>query len=251
MEFGFDFYMVAVLAVFITGIAKSGFAGGGAMLAVPLMTLFISPQVAAAIMLPILFVIDLFNLWKYRNDISMSLLKILLPGAMIGILIGAMTWRYLDADMLRFGIGLLALYFAGRYFLENRRKSEARKMGPVAGAFMGGLGGLTSFITHAGGPPVNAYVLSQNVDKSVVMATNIYYFFIVNMVKLLPYFLLGQFSAENMTVTLYLAPVVPVGILVGYYLHGLVSQLLFTQIAYGLLVLTGLKLAWDGIVGFL
>ena len=104
MEFGFDFYMVAVLAVFITGIAKSGFAGGGAMLAVPLMTLFISPQVAAAIMLPILFVIDLFNLWKYRNDISMSLLKILLPGAMIGILIGAMTWRYLDADMLRFGI---------------------------------------------------------------------------------------------------------------------------------------------------
>ena len=98
---------------------------------------------------------------------------------------------------------------------------------------------------------MNAYVLSQNVDKSVVMATNIYYFFIVNMVKLLPYFLLGQFSAENMTVTLYLAPVVPVGILVGYYLHGLVSQLLFTQIAYGLLVLTGLKLAWDGIVGFL
>ena len=200
-------------------------------------------------MLPLLTGMDLINIWRYRKTISMRFLLVLVPGGLVGIVIGALTWQYLDEESLGFGIGSLALLFAAQYFIARGRRKQLKKMSEPMGVVMGALGGFTSFVTHAGGPPVNAYVLTQGADKSVVMSTNIYYFFIINAVKLYPYFLLGQFSSDNLHVSLYLAPMIPVGVFVGYYLHRLVSQQMFTLIAYVLLVATGVKLIFDGVLG--
>ena len=65
MEFITDpfFYAVGIPAVLIAGVSKSGFGGGLGVMAVPLMALAVSPQAAAAIMLPILCLMDLANVW--------------------------------------------------------------------------------------------------------------------------------------------------------------------------------------------
>ena len=87
------FYAVAIAAVILTGISKSGLGGGLGQLSVPLMAMFISPVAAAAIMLPILCLIDISNLWGYRKDWNRADVALLLPGAIIGISIGAMTYQ--------------------------------------------------------------------------------------------------------------------------------------------------------------
>ena len=105
------FLVVAVLAILLTGISKGGFAGGLGGFAVPLMALYISPADAAGIMLPILCLMDLFGLHAYRNRWSRAHLRILLPGALVGIALGALTFRAITADGVRLLVGAIAIAF--------------------------------------------------------------------------------------------------------------------------------------------
>ena len=82
------FYPVAVFAILLTGISKGGFGQAAGGLAVPLMAMFITPPQAAGIMLPILCAMDLFGVYAYRRTWSREHLKIMLPGAMVGIALG-------------------------------------------------------------------------------------------------------------------------------------------------------------------
>ena len=111
MEFGLSFYLIAALIVFLTGISKAGFGAGVEMMAVPVMALFISPVIAAGIMLPILLSIDAANLWRYRADWQRPMVFVLLPAAVVGIAIGTMTFQFLSQDWIRFGLGVLTLSF--------------------------------------------------------------------------------------------------------------------------------------------
>ena len=84
-EFPAAFYPVAVIAILITGISKGGFGQGAGGLAVPLMAMFIAPQEAAGIMLPILCAMDIFSVHAYRRLWSREHVKAMLPGALVGI----------------------------------------------------------------------------------------------------------------------------------------------------------------------
>ena len=245
-----DFYVVCALAVLITGISKSGFAGGLGVLAVPAMSLFVAPQTAAAIMLPILCAMDVANIWQYRRTWVRRYITLLLPGALAGLALGAATFRWLDADLLRIGVGLLSLWFVVDYLMRARPAAVVTGGGTASAFGFGALSGLTSFVAHAGGPPVKAFLLSRNLDKSTFVGTNSVFFFLMNQIKLVPYFLLGQFSIENLSVSLMLAPFVPVGVLIGFRLHRLISQDRFTAVVYALLLVAGLKLLWDGLSAF-
>ena len=66
------FYAAAIPAVLLFGISKGGFGGGLGTAAVPLMALVISPVQAAAILLPILCLMDLVALWKFRGTAVVS-----------------------------------------------------------------------------------------------------------------------------------------------------------------------------------
>ena len=150
------FYVVAVPAVLLSGISKGGFGGGLGILAVPLMALFVSPVHAAAIMLPILCTMDVFGLWAYRTTWDRRNLAIMVPGAIVGIVIGALTFRYFNDDMIRLLIGGIAVSFTVHHWLKRRPARPAgREAKVVSGAAWSSVAGFTSFVAHAGGPPVN------------------------------------------------------------------------------------------------
>ena len=69
---------------------------------VPLMSLFVSPQFALAVMMPILIVMDMIIIWHYRNSWDRSIVLMLIPGAILGVIIGAMTFHYMNADIIKF-----------------------------------------------------------------------------------------------------------------------------------------------------
>lgn len=239
------FYLFAIPAVLITGISKGGFGGGLGLLAVPMMAFVISPVQAAAIMLPILCFMDIFGVLRFRQYASWHHLSILLPSALAGIVIGTFSFHYLNDAQIKLMIGVIALAFVANYL---RGKQQVPTGNPLwRGGFWGMIGGFTSFGVHAGGAPLNIYLLPLKLEKSVFVGTTVIFFTTVNYTKLIPYFWLGQFTEDNLLTALVLAPLVPLGVYMGSYLHHRMDDRWFYRSCYLLLSLAGCKLMFDGL----
>lgn len=240
------FWITAVLAVILVGIAKAGFGGGIGVIATPLMALTIPVADAAALMLPLLIIIDLITVRHYYNKYDKPSMRVLLPSAVVGILLGALFFGIFSSneEMLKVGIGVLALAFlayqAGRNLifkaLENHRPSL-----PV-GIGMGALAGFASTLAHAGGPPVSIYLLPQGLPRALFVGTSVVFFTVINLVKLVPYAALGLLRVGNLSTILILAPLGYVGVRIGLYLNKRFTDLWFTRLIYVLLFFTSIQL---------
>lgn len=243
------FYAAAIPAILIFGISKGGFGGSLGVLAVPLIALVISPVQAAAIMLPILCAMDIFALVAYRRLASWRNLKMMLPGAMLGIAIGGIAFGQLNDDVVRILLGLIAVIFTINHWVGKKPHPDGTKPDMAKGSAWGTLAGFTSTIAHAGGPPVQFYLLPQKMDKTLYVGTTVWFFTAVNYVKLIPYGLAGQLSLDNLGTALVLLPLAPIGIWLGVKGHKLIPELWFYRVAYVMLFITGGKLLWDGVRG--
>ncbi len=243
--FDLYFYITAIPAVILFGLSKGGFAGPIAILAVPLMSMAISPIIAAGIMLPILIVMDVTALFFYWKKWKIEIVKIIIPPSIIGILIGSITFSYISDNGVRIIIGSIAILFI--LFTIIQKEGFFKKPTKNKGIFWSTVAGYTSFLIHAGGPPLNFYLLPQKLDKTIYVATFTLAFAIINAVKLIPYYYLGQLQLEYMMISLILLPLAPIGIIVGYYLHKKISEKNFYNLIYFFLAIGGIKLIYDGI----
>jgi len=241
------FYFFAVPAILIFGIAKGGFGNAIGVVAVPLMALAVSPLQAAAILLPILCVMDVFAIRKFWRQWDVINIVIMLPAGCVGVLVGSLTFSYLNEGHMRLLIGLLALIFALNFWLKSPGSIQ-KEPDYIKGTFWSVIGGFTSFGIHSGGPPVNIYLLPQKLHPKVFMGTCAMFFWITNYVKLIPYFILGQLDSQNLQTSLMLLPLAPIGVGFGYYLHTRVSAKKFYNIFNFFLIITGCKLTYDGIM---
>lgn len=241
------FYLVAIPAVLLVGISKGGFGSAFGGIGVPLMALAVSPQQAAAILLPVLCLIDVVGFRVYYRKWDVANLKIMIPGALVGIALGALSFGMLQESHIRVLVGSIAVLFTlNNWFgLASRQEPAGRSL--VKGAFWSGVSGLTSFIAHAGGPPAQVYMLPQRLEKTNYVATISLFFMIVNAVKLVPYAWLGQFSAANLSTSLLLAPLVPLGVWLGLWLQNRINHEWFYRITQSCLFLTGLQLIYQGV----
>lgn len=241
-----NFYIAAFIGVLITGISKSGFGGIGG-LAVPLMALTIPPPQAAAIMLPILLAMDAMGLMVFRSQFDRANLRIILPGAIIGITLGWLTFSLIDPRWIRGIIGLESILFALDRFRKSGAVSVPQPVSTPKGWFWGTVAGFTSFVSHAGGPPIMQFLLPQGMDKLRLVGTTTIFFSVVNFVKLAPYAALGLLDLRNLATAAMLLPVVPVGYWIGIKLLRGMEQRSFDRVLTWLMLLTGIKLLWDAV----
>ena len=245
------FYVAAVPAVLLFGISKGGFGGGLGVAAVPLMALVVSPVQAAAILLPILCVMDLVALWRFRGKWIWPELQVLLPASLLGIVIGTLLFEYMSAAVVRLIVGTVAITFTLHFWINKRRNSH-RELGDFPrsyGVLGGSVAGFTSFVAHAGGPPINMYLLRRPLDRTDFAATTILFFAVVNYVKLVPYGWLGQFDAHNLYTSAALVILAPIGVEIGAWLHHRVTDRFFFAFVYVMLFVVGAKLIYDGLTG--
>ena len=238
------FYVVTIPAVLLMGISKSGFGAGFGSLAVPMMALAVTVPQAAAILMPVLLVMDILGMAAFRKDFDMKLLRFLLPWGLVGIAIGALLFKVLNAQVVAGLVGAFTLLFlAQRVAFPPKPDSAAPPK--WLGALLTATSGFTSFIAHAGGPPVNAYVIPMRLSPVRFTATMAFFFFVMNLSKWIPYAWLGLLDWRNMATSLVLLPIAPIGVWVGVWLARRISQVLFYRFLYAGMLLTGLKLLWD------
>lgn len=246
--------VLGALAAFFAGISKGGFGSGAAFAGVSILALAVPPGAALGIMLPLLMLIDLACLGPYWRRWRGREALLLLCGGLPGVGLGVLFYRAADADLLRLMIGALALTFVA-WQLSARWRARAgrpgpargREAAPALGVAAGVVAGFTSFVSHAGGPPVAAYLLARGLDKTAFQATTVLVFWLLNIAKALPYGLLGLFGADSLLMALVLSPVALAGTWVGVRAHRLVPERRFFAVTYVLLVVTGGKLIWDGL----
>jgi uncharacterized protein len=240
------FYAVTVPAVLLLGISKSGFGAGFGSLAVPMMAVAVTVPQAAAILMPVLLLMDVLGIAAFRKDFDRALLKFLVPFALIGTVIGTLLFKVLDAKMVAAIVGVFTLIFLAQRLLFPPRPGSAPPP-KWAGALLAVTAGFTSFIAHAGGPPINAYVVPLKLSPVRFTATMAFLFFVVNLSKWIPYAWLGLLDMRNLSTSLVLLTLAPIGVWIGVRLARRISQVLFYRILYSGMFLTGCKLLWDGL----
>lgn len=243
------FYLAAVPAVILFGISKGGFGSGLGVISVPLMAIAISPDHAAAILLPILCLMDMVGLWHFRGRWVWPELRILLPASALGLLAGTLLFEFMNPSRLRLLLGTIAVVFTLQHWLQARlnRVSRPALFGPAVAAAAGAVAGFTSFIAHSGGPPITMYLLRRGIDRTQFVATTVVFFAVLNYIKLVPYAWLGLFDRGTLLTALLLAPLAPLGMGLGIWLHERVTDRVFFRIAYLMLFLVGVKLIYDGL----
>jgi uncharacterized membrane protein YfcA len=239
------FYLVSIPAVLLYGIAKGGFGGALAVISVPMMALVMPPTEAAAILLPILVVMDMLVVKTYWGVFDRRALVLLLPGALIGVALGYLSADAMNEHYTRILIGVLSLVF-GIQTLFGLKGLSSENHHVVSGGLFGTLAGFTSFSIHAGAPPLTMYLMPKKLSPVLFAGTAGLFFAVVNIVKLPPYFMLGQFTGTNLLYSLVLVPLAPLGVKFGHYLVKRSTPTFYYQVVSYCLVLIGAKLLWDG-----
>ena len=244
------FYAAALPAVILVGLSKGGLGGAMGFVGVPLMALVMNPVQAAAIMLPILVLMDMVSLWTWRGVYDRATLAIMLPGSLVGIAAGWMLAAMVTADMVRFIVGTIAVVFVGRWLWQLARHGVGHVAKPsrAAGSFWGLVAGFTSFVAHVGGPPFQVYALPLRMSPQLFTGTSVVFFAITNAIKLVPYFLLGQFDTTNLAASAVLMPAAPLATLAGAWLVRRMRPEIFYPFTYCTVAVIAVKLIYDGLM---
>ena len=241
------FYLVGLPTVFVMAMSKGAFGGGLAIVGVPMLSLVMSPIEAAIVVAPLVSFMDVFALRSFGPKTwSKPDLTWLVPGLLAGIALGYAFFTLVDARFVTLGIGLVTAAFAADYFLRAMHRPDGARPVSRPLALVAGLAsGFTTFIAHAGGPPVQMYLLRRGLAKAVYAGTNLALFTLGNFVKLIPYGLLIWAQPSTLGAALLLAPAVPVGVWAGKWLHDRLEQRRLFFWCYVLLSLAAAKLLYD------
>lgn len=203
-------------------------------MAVPLLALVMPVAEAAALVLPLLLIMDARSIHYYFDHVNRGLLRQLVPGAVVGICIGGLLLGVFSDAVLSCILGSVCVLFACW-------QSIAARLAKWRGAagFWSVCSGLSSTLLHAGGPPINLYMLGLRLPKLEWLATTAVFFGVMNVIKLVPYTLNGQWNRQMWWHILVLLPIALVGVYLGKHLQARISEQWFMRFCRVLLLVSG------------
>jgi uncharacterized protein len=251
MELTANTILIVFAGVFLICFMKGAFGGGFSIVGIPLLSLVMDPVTAGGLLAPLFIAMDLFALryWK-PSTWSKPDLALLLPGLVIGIGFGYLLFRVLDHRAVAIVMAVTTLIFVGLWFFGSSEVTVQPRSAPKA--ITAGLGsGITTMVAHSGGPPLAMYLLPLGLTKEVYAGTTSLFFTVGNAIKAVPWLLLVRPASSVWILMAVSLLAVPAGVWLGWRLHGRLDQRQIFRACYGLLVVTALKLLWDGVSGYL
>lgn len=253
----FSWALVGFGVLFI-GISKAGFGGGMGMLTVPICAVGLTQlgkdtQFAIGFLLPLLCLGDGISLWHYRKKWQWGSVKKLVPGAILGILVGSYLMNKVSPKFFQILLGVIAVSFVLFHIYRNKiiksHEGEPKAEPMWFSWLIGIISGLTSTFAHGAGPVVAIYLIPKNLPKGVFVGTNALIFSVINWLKV-PFFVaIGAINLNSLMWNLGFFWLVPVGVMIGVFLHGRVSEIAFRNVVLVTTALAGLKLFWSGLGG--
>lgn len=237
-------WLLIAFSVYLTGVSKGGFAGGFGTLSVPLMALAISPAQAAGLLLPLLLVMDVFAVKAWWGKQDATEVWRFVPGLFIGVTVGTLLFDSLSEQGLRLTLGVITLLFAAYMLLKPVTKKPISTHWALPAA---SVCGFTSFMAHAGAPPLNVYLLPRKLSKETFIATCAVTFAVVNVIKLAPYMWLGEINVTSAWASLLLVPIAWIGVRNGLWLQSRVNEALFYRLVILAMFLVGFNLIWQAL----
>lgn len=231
------FWPIASIGVLLTGISKSGFAGGAGVVAVPLLALILPVEVAAVLVLPLLLVMDAKTVYLYRKSVDIKAIKPIALASLVGIAIAGSAMAALPSEALQVFLAAFCIFFACWHSLAPHLSKL-----PGSAYLWGSISGVSSTLLHAGGPPITLYFLSKGLSKQVWIAQAAIFFAFMNWIKVIPYSLNGLWSLEYLTISMILIPIALIGVYIGHKIQTLINEKMFTLCCRYLLGLTGITL---------
>ena len=236
MEINLLFFFTVIPAIILYGIAKSGLGGSMTLISIPLMTIVMPLNQALGIILPILIFSDFIATYKYRKEFDLATLKLMIPFAAMGIIIGSLTFSYFSEELSKFIIGLMGFMFAGHYFFFKKNKEAKSEKNFLKGGICSTIAGFTSFCVQL------------RMKKEIYVGTRIIFFTFVNLIKLPLYINLSMTSFDTFKQSAMLFPVAFFGILIGYKLIKIIDEKLFYNILYILIFISSSRLLYDFLI---
>ncbi len=243
------YFLAVMVAAILVGMSKGGLTSA-ASLAVPMLALWYDPLTAAAFLLPVYIASDIAAVWLYRRDFSASNVKLLMTCGLAGVALATMLAPFLNVAALTIMTGMIGLAYCLRTWL-TRAAKKATKPPLAAGIFWGVLTGITSFVSHNGGPPYQTYVLPQKLPKLIYAGTTTMVFSAINLSKIPAYWSLGLFQSVKLTTTALLCVLAIGGAFAGRKVAELMPQQVYSRLIEVLLFLLSIQLIWQGSKQFL
>ena len=242
------FFICAILSVIVVGISKSGFGAGLGVLSLPLMASQSTLNEALAVLLPLLIAIDLVGIRRFLKNANWRILKLILPAAFFGMLLGMIFFTVITPKALTLFVGVFIMLFLIQMLVTSHFDLRDAKPYPWLGRFMGITSGFTSFVAHNGGPPITIFMLRENLLPMVYTSTLGVFFAFINFGKLGPYAYLDLLHFKQLATSAILLPCVPVGVYLGFYLAEKISVKWYYRIVQFFLLVASVKLIADGLM---
>lgn len=242
--------LVTFAGVFLICFMKGAFGGGFAIIGIPLLSLVMDPVTAGGLLAPLFIAMDLFGLryWK-PSTWSKPDLKLLVPGLIFGIGVGYLLFRVLDHHAIAILMAAVTLIFVGLWFKAGGEVTVRPRSSPKA-VTAGVTSGITTMVAHSGGPPLAMYLLPLGLSKQVYAGTTSMFFTVGNLLKAAPWLLVARPTDKVLSLMFICLLAVPCGVWLGWKLHTRLEQRQMYRACYGLLIVTALKLLWDGVSGY-
>ena len=236
-------FILPIIAVLLIGISKAGFGGGVGLVTTPLLSLLFPARIVVGFLLPLLIIADWFTLYHYRREWDWGILKKLLPGALVGIMLGSLFVDVISDVQLKRTIGIVAMLFLVlQYFRSTQHRDRAYIPVWWHGILAGFLAGFISAIAHSAGIIIAMFLLPQQLPKRTYVATMALFFALVNLLKVPPYVMLGLINFSTLKAGLLFILFIPIGVKLGVWLNQKVSQQTFMRVVYVLVFLIAMQL---------
>lgn len=239
---------VTLVSVILVGLSKGGL-GGMSMLGVPLMALVMSPVTAAAILLPVLVVMDVVSVIQWRKWVDWHIMRLIMPGSVLGIGIGWFTAEMVSDSVVRLIVGVVSALFVLRAVFPARNVQKVNGDRPWLANICGTAAGYTSFVAHAGAPPIQIYMMPMRLDPRIFTGTTVMFFAVTNALKLIPYAMLGEFDSQNLGRAALMFPLAVAATWAGGWIVHRMRPAIFYPLTYISVAVVAVKLIWDGIAG--
>ncbi|MGY8668741.1 sulfite exporter TauE/SafE family protein [Bradyrhizobium sp. UFLA05-109] len=251
MELTVATVLIAFAGVFLISFMRGAFGGGFAIIGIPLLSLVMDPVTAGGLLAPLFIAMDLFALryWK-PSTWSRPDLVLLLPGLVAGIGLGYLLFRFLDHRAIAIVMAVMTLIFVGLWLVAGAKVIVRPRSTPKA-ITAGLASGVTTMVAHSGGPPLAMYLLPLGLSKDIYAGTTSMFFTVGNAIKAVPWLLLVRPTGDVWILMAICLFAIPAGVWLGWRLNGSLDQRQIYRVCYGLLVVTALKLLWDGASGYL